>query len=371
MRSGPAVGLWGLPVTREVVPFEPHPWFRGGHAQTIVGRYLPGPRVRLPATYHEVDAGEGDRLVLLDSTPQGWRPGHPSALLVHGLGGCARSPYVRRVAARLVGIGVRIVRMNLRGAGSGFGAARGIYHAGRTEDLRRAGEWLARRAPSSPIALVGFSLGANLVLKLAAEAARQPLDGLDCVLAANPPLDLAACCRHIQRPENRLYDRNFVRLLHREVARLHAAFPDLGPIHLAGATTLYDFDDRYTARRNGFAGAADYYARSSAGPLVPQIEVPGLVVHAADDPFIPVEPFHRIRFPAQLALELNSHGGHLGYFSRKPWGGDRRWLDARLAAWLAQRWAVLGAGSGRLAGRAIPPRSEHGGQDHHAARSLQ
>lgn len=353
------------------VAFEPHPWLKGGHAQTIAGRYLPGPRIRLPATYHELDAEGGDRLIVLDSIPEGWAPGRPSALLIHGLAGCARSPYIRRVSARLLALGVRVVRMNLRGAGSGFGAARGIYHAGRTEDLRHVAEWLARRADGSPIALVGFSLGANLVLKLAAEAARRPLDGLDCVLAANPPLDLAACCRHIQRPENRIYDRNFVRLLHAEVARLHAAFPDLGPVDLSQASTLYDFDEIYTAPRNGFAGAADYYTRSSAGPLVPQIEVEGLVIHAADDPFIPAEPFYQTRFPAGLALELNPHGGHLGYFSRKRWGGDRRWLDARLATWLAERWEVALPGRRRLAGHANPPRIEHGGQNHHAARPVQ
>ncbi len=321
--------------------FEPHPLLRNGHAQTIVGRYLPSPCDRLASRYHEIEAGDGDRLSVLESTPEGWAAGNPAALLVHGLSGCARSAYVVRVAVRLVRLGIQVVRMNLRGAGSGFGGARNIYHAGRTEDLRRVVEWMARRATSSPIALVGFSLGANLVLKLSAEAAARPLDGLDCVLAANPPLDLNACSRHIQRTENRIYDRNFLRLLRAEVIRLHAAFPDLASVNLAKVATLFDFDDLYTAPRNGFAGASDYYSRSSAGPLIPEIEVPGLVVHAADDPFIPIEPFYRIPFPPRLALELNSRGGHLGFLSRTPWGGDRRWLDARLSAWLDARWGEV------------------------------
>ncbi|MBX6314885.1 MAG: alpha/beta fold hydrolase, partial [Isosphaeraceae bacterium] len=229
---------------------------------------------------------------------------------------------------------------NLRGAGSGFGLARSTYHSGKTDDVRAVVRWLTRQAPGSPLALVGFSLGANLVLKLAAEAADEPLEGLDCVLAANPPLDLAACCRHLQRPENRLYDRNFVRLLRAEVRRLHDAFPALGPIDLSHIRNLYAFDEAYTAPRHGFTSAADYYARSSAGPLVPRIRVPGLVVHAEDDPFIPAEPFRAIEFPPQLALELIPSGGHLGYISRSRWQGDRRWLDARLATWLAARWRV-------------------------------
>ncbi|WP_254053840.1 YheT family hydrolase [Singulisphaera sp. GP187] len=316
----------------------PHPWVRGGHTQTIVGRYLPGPRIKFPSTSHVIDVDQGDRLCILDSAPEGWVSGDPGVVLIHGLGGCARAPYVVRVAARLLRLGIRVVRMNLRGAGAGFGLARGIYHAGRTEDVRRVVDWLGSTAPGSPLAVAGFSLGANLALKLAAEAVDRPVEGLDSVLAANPPIDLAACCRHIQRPENRIYDRNFVRLLRAEVARLQARFPDLEPIDLTPAKTLLDFDDLYTAPRNGFRDAVDYYAQSSSGPLIPRIQIPGLVIHAEDDPFIPPDPFRYIKFPPGLALELNSSGGHLGYFSRTRWGGNRRWLDARVAAWFATRW---------------------------------
>jgi predicted alpha/beta-fold hydrolase len=342
-KAGTMTSMTGMRVRGSeptVPPFEPHPWVRGGHRQTIVGRYLPGPRVKLPSVVRAIEADQGDWLCLLDSVPAGWKPGDPGAVLVHGLAGCARAPYVVRVAARLHRLGVRVVRMNLRGAGAGFGLARGIYHAGRSEDVRRVVEWLATQAPGSPLALIGFSLGANLVLKLAAEAADEPLPGLDSVLAANPPLDLAASCRHIQRPENRIYDRNFVRLLRAEVARLHLRFPDLEPADLSRVQTLLEFDDHYTAPRNGFRGADDYYARSSAGPLIPRIPVAGLVVHAEDDPFIPADPFRQIPFPAGLALELVPSGGHLGYFSRTRWEGNRRWLDARLVAWLASRWEL-------------------------------
>jgi predicted alpha/beta-fold hydrolase len=244
------------------------------------------------------------------------------------------------MAGRLVKIGVRVVRMNLRNAGEGFGLAQGIYHAGKTVDVRAVAEWLAAHAPGSPIALIGFSLGGNLVLKLAAEASEVPLKGLDCVLAANSPLDLSACCRNMQKRSRRLYDRNFVKLLRSEVRRLHAKFPDMGPANLQGVDTLYDFDDRYTAPRHGFTGAEDYYARSSAGPMLSQIEVPGLVVHAEDDPFIPVESYRRLAFPPNLALELIPSGGHLGYISRAPWGGDRRWLDSRFCLWLQTRWEI-------------------------------
>jgi uncharacterized protein len=324
----------------EIPPFEPHPWLRTGHAQTIAGRYLANGDLNLPSTAHEVVLDDGDRLSVLESVPAGWCPCDPAAVLVHGLAGCARSPYVVRLARKLVAMGIRVVRMNLRGAGSGFGLARGIYHAGRSDDLREVVAWLGERAPGSPIALAGFSLGANLTLKLAAEVPTRPLDGLDCVIAANPPIDLAACARAMLRPENRLYDWNFVRWLRAQIIRLHRRFPELGRPDLGRIRSVYDFDDRYTAPRNGFASAEDYYARSSTLRLIPRIEHPGIVVHAADDPFIPVEPFQRASFPASLTFELAPHGGHLGYLSRSPWQGGRRWLDARLAAWLAARWGI-------------------------------
>jgi predicted alpha/beta-fold hydrolase len=323
-----------------VPAFEPPPWLRGAHAQTIAGRYLWNGDGRLASERHELALEDGDRLCVLESTLGRWSPGDPVAILVHGLASCASAPYVVRLSRRLLELGVGVVRMNLRNAGDGFGMARGIYHAGRSDDLRVVVAWSAGRAPGSPLGLIGFSLGGNLVLKLAAEAAESPVPGLDCVIAANPPIDLAASARTVGRPENRVYDWNFARWLRREVARLHRAFPELGEPDLDGVSSVYEFDDRYTAPRNGFSSADDYYERSSAAPLIPRIELPGLVIHSEDDPFVPADPFRRAWFPDPLRLELVRHGGHLGYVSRHRWLGDRRWLDARLAAWLAARWGL-------------------------------
>ncbi len=322
-----------------VPPFVPHPWFRGKHAQTIVGRYWGSPGRRLPAAAVEIALPDGDRLVVLDSIPDGWKPPRPAAVIVHGLAGHAETPHVVRLAWRLEQSGVRVVRVNLRGAGAGFGLARGIYHAGRSDDLRVVMNWLSERAPRSPIALAGFSLGANLVLKLASESAAEPVPNFDCVIAANPPLDLAMCARAMERPENRIYDFNFVRWLRAMVNRLHARFPDLGPVNLADVKTLFDFDERYTAPRNNFGNAANYYAKCSVDAALARIPQPGLIVQAQDDPFIPLDAFLRAERPAHVALELVGGGGHLGYLSRDRWQGDRRWLEARLCTWLLSRWA--------------------------------
>ncbi|HEY2158957.1 MAG TPA: alpha/beta fold hydrolase [Isosphaeraceae bacterium] len=355
------------PARDEFPPFEPHPFLRNGHFQTIVARYMPGPRVRLPSIYHQVEVEEDVALAVLESVPASWREGDPCVVLVHGLAGCVRSPYLSRVGLKLFGMGIRVVRMNLRGAGSGYGISRMFYHGGRSEDPRAVIEWLSRRAPDSPIALVGFSLGANVVLKLAGEAAGDPLEALDCVVAANPPIDLKAACEHIRRPQGRIYDQNFIRLLKVEEERLRFAFPELTPCDFSRAGNLIEFDDVYTAPQNGYRDADEYYARSSSVSLIPEIRTPGLVIHAADDPFIPVEPFLTVRFPRPLALELNPHGGHLGYLSRVARGGDRRWLDARIVAYLASRWDIDGGDLGPRPGK----RDHQGGRNHHVRRPLQ
>ena len=331
-------------------PFEPPVWLRSAHAQTILGRYWPSSGARLESTAHEVHLADGDRLLVLESDPPAGSSPRGTAVLVHGLAGCAEGAYMVRLGIRLVNRGIRVVRVNLRNAGLGFGLAKGVYHAGRSEDLRAVLAWLKDRDGFSPVALVGFSLGGNLVLKLAAEAADDPdgVEALDCVLAANPPIDLAASCRRMSQPENRLYDRNFVKWLRRTVRLLHRRFPELGPTDVEDAKTVYAFDDRYTAPRNGFASADDYYERCSLGTALGRIAVPGLIVHAMDDPFVPHEPFEQAVRPPNLVLDLVQHGGHMGFLSRQPWQGDRRWLDARLAGWLDGHWGISGRRDVRL-----------------------
>lgn len=321
--------------------FEPHPLLRGGHAQTICGRYLPARPIRLKSLDHRIEINGEETLSVVESIPESWRAERPAAIILHGLAGCARSPYVERIADRLVRVGVRVVRVNMRNAGSGFGLAKGFYHAGRTEDVVKVVEWLSARCPGSPIAAVGFSLGANLALRLAAETGgSEKLASLDCIVAANPPIDLKASCRFLRRAAGRPYDRHFVRLMRRDVDRLHALFPDLGAFDWTRIRSIYDFDESYTAPRNGFENAEDYYARCSSAPIIPTIELPGLVVHAEDDPFIPVEAFKTTVFPSNLTLELIPFGGHLGYIARRRVDDDRRWLDARIEAWISERWGL-------------------------------
>jgi hypothetical protein len=312
--------------------FRPPPLLSNPHVQTILGAFLPGRGCPPPRRRHVVHLPDGDALLLHENTPPSWRPGDPAALLVHGLTGCHASAHIRRMAALLLARGVRTYRIDLRGAGLGLALARQTYHAGRSEDGRAALAFLRRESPGSPLLLLAVSLGANMALKLAAEAADDPVPGLARVAALNPPIDLARCAELILLPRNRVYERRFTRDLVRDARRRHRHFPDTPRPIFPPGLTLVGFDDVYTAPRNGFRDAADYYRRASAWPLIPRIALPTLILTARDDPFIAVEPFEALRPPPNVEVHIAPFGGHVGYV-----GWDRgvvRWAERRVVDWL-------------------------------------
>jgi predicted alpha/beta-fold hydrolase len=312
--------------------FRPLRFLSNPHLQTLLGNLLRGPAFRHPTLERQVLLPDGDRLVLHDSVPPRWQAGAPIALLVHGLGGSHSSGYMHRVARLLLRRGVRAVRMDLRGSGRGAALARRTYNGGCSEDVRAAALEVLDWSPSSPMLLLGFSLGGNIVLKFAGEAAAQPLPGLRRVAAVAPPIDLVHSARLISAPRNRLYELYFLRNLVRQVRLQQRSFPDQPALRFPPRLTLRRFDDLYTAPRGGFRDALDYYQRASSLPLIGNITVPTLILAARDDPFVPVEPFESLPRLAHLEVCLANHGGHLGFLGRDGAGGIR-WAEQRVVDW--------------------------------------
>jgi predicted alpha/beta-fold hydrolase len=313
--------------------FRPLPLLGNAHVQTVLGTLLTGPVLAPAARLRLIPLADGDRLAAHDNMPAAWRPGDPVALLVHGMGGSHLSGHIQRLAGLLLGRGWRAVRLDLRGNGRGEALARRIYNGACSDDVRAAALAVGRWAPGSPLHLVGFSLGGNVVLKLAGETAADPLANLASVAAANPPIDLAGCVELLGLRRNRLYERHFVDTLRRMVRRQERHFPDRPRTRFPRRMSVRLFDELYTAPRAGFADAADYYRRGSALPLIPHIRVPGLILTARDDPFITVAPFESLRPPAPVRVRIVDRGGHLGYLG---WdgGGIVRWAERRIADWL-------------------------------------
>lgn len=326
----PAMSLPDIP------PFRPARWLRSGHAQTIVGSYLAG-RARLADTRpHRLLLPDGDQLVLHDDCPAAWQPGDRTVLLIHGLGGCFASPYMRRIAARLFGCNVRVFRLDLRGSGAGEHLARLPYHAGLTADLLAAIEYVARQCPGSPLAVVGFSLGGNMLLKLLGELAGEAVGRVTCAVAVCPPIDLHACAARLAGPGGRFYDRYFVRLLCRRLAARQCRNSNtIATDFPRRPRRLREFDDFYTAPVSGFRDVSDYYDRASAAAFIPAIRVPTWIIASRDDPVVDCRPMERIAYPSQVSLTLTDHGGHLGFVARRGVDPDRYWLDWRCLDWLA------------------------------------
>src|SRR5215471_18858429 len=215
-----------LPSIDLIQAFRPFPCLTHPHLQTIIAAELTWSR-EPPSTTHLIELSDGDKIALEVSTPREWQPHDPTVVLLHGLCGCHRSSYMQRLARKLWRFGLRAVRMNLRGCGSGRGLARYPYHSGRSADVLAVLASLQQTTPQSPLTLIGFSLGGNIVLKLAGELSAAVPDNLQCVIAVCPPADLVACSRLLAQPANRFYNRYFTRLLCAEVIDRHSRFPDL------------------------------------------------------------------------------------------------------------------------------------------------
>ena len=316
-------------------PFNPFPFLNNPHVQTVLGSLLSGAGESYPTTPRLLRMDDGDHVALHESFSRNWRSGDPIAILVHGLGGSHRSGYMQRVGGALYRQGVRVVRLDLRGAGASMPHSRKFYNAANSGDLRAVAAQLHVEHPASPLAVVGFSLGGNIALKFAGEEAAAPLPNLRAVAALAPPIDLVRCSEMMAN--HPWYDAFYVRHLIRQVRDHQLCFPDLPPIVFPRGLTLWQFDELYTAARWGYPDAKTYYRTASA--YLPAIRVPTFVLTARDDPFVAVEPFERVAALPNLAVHIVPHGGHLGFVGRDGLGGIR-WAETRLIEWVLARFAA-------------------------------
>lgn len=310
--------------------FRPHPLLRGAHLQTISAALLHPSGTRYRAVEHHVELADGDRIVLHDDCPPQWSNGEPVCLLMHGMAGCHRSPYMIRLADQLSGQGIRVFRMDARGCGAGRDFATGITHAARSDDAHAALLDIQRRCPHSPIDVVGVSLGGNILLKLLGElpgsdsAAAGTLDALRRCVAVAPPIEPAVCSRNLGRRSLSFYCRYFIRLLINRVPPGVAASETWQRLPYKNPPRkLWDFDDAITSQLAGYHDAAEYYEASRAGKVLERIETPTLILAAQDDPLIPAAIFDR-GYPPSVQLHLARRGGHVGFIGRRP---QRYWMD--------------------------------------------
>jgi predicted alpha/beta-fold hydrolase len=323
------VGTWQTEV------FVPRRGLRGGHLQTLASFFLSRSISVSPAEERLIEVEPGVKVLCHCH----WQPDRENALtilIIHGLEGSSDSQYMLGIAAKGMAAGMNVVRMNQRNCGGTDAISPTLYHSGRSQDLAAVARHLIDREGLSHLALAGFSMGGNLVLKLAGEWGREGPAQFCAVAAVCPAVDLGPSADALHLLSNRLYEYYFVIQLRQRLRKKARLFPgrfDLS--RLRSVSTLRDFDDKITAYYCGFTGADDYYARAAAAPVLDRIAVPALILHAANDPFIRILPETRRKILANpnFTFVETDDGGHCSFLAARD-GYDGHWAERQVVEFL-------------------------------------
>src|SRR6266568_6441029 len=330
-------------------PFIPHPVFKQADAQTIGAHFWPG-RFRARDLTHDeerlFEVEPGSR-VLARCRWQANRTEHPTLVMWHGMEGSTASPYMLTSAHKAFRSGFNVIRVNIRNCGGTEHLTPTLYHGGMSEDLRAVISELIERDGLPRLFPIGFSLGGNLVLKLAGEYGDDPPPEVMGLCAVSPSVDLAVTADIINQPSNWIYQQDFLRRLRRRVLTKKKLYPELYDVsEINLVRTIRDFDDRFTAVAHGFASADDYYDQASSIHLIDRIRIPTLIIHAQDDPFIPFAPLEHssARANPYILLIATENGGHVAFIAADPDHEDRFWAENRVVEFCRLRNHRFGGG---------------------------
>lgn len=316
-------------IRRSEYTYRPAWWVRGGHAQTLWGKFFRS-RPAFPTRLERWATPDDDFIELHRLSG---KPGAPRLFFLHGLEGTVRSHYVAGFFGEALERGWAADLLLFRGCGTEPNLAPRFYHSGDTGDLAFALDQVIAEDPETPIVLAGVSLGGNVLLKYLGERGRSVPAQIVGAAAVSVPFDLERGARHISRGFSRIYDRHFLRTLRQKAFAKLERFPDLfDRTELERAESIYEFDDAVTAPVHGFVDAHDYYAKSSSLGWIGRIRTPTLLLSAIDDPFLPSVVLDEVRAIARdnadLSLEFTEHGGHVGFV-----GGSVPWRPRYYAEW--------------------------------------
>lgn len=332
----------GSGVPKWLANFAPRRGLSNGHLQTIVGNYYPRQLFSLEAETEKVlvDAADGSCVVChCHWQAEPVRSSRLTVILVHGLEGSSDSRYIRGIAERAFSAGMNVVRMNMRNCGGTDSLTPTLYHSGLSSDVGAVMEYFAGKYGLERVALIGYSMGGNLVLKLAGEWGRR--GPLVAVATVCPAIDLAAGADALHEPLNRGYEWHFLRGLLRRFRRKAELFPHIyEPAEIGAVRSIREFDHKVVARYCGFASADDYYFRAASARVVDRIEVPTLVLCAQDDPFIRLFDETRERLTANRHIVFTElrHGGHCAFLGSDA-GDEIHWAEAAVVRYVAEAGA--------------------------------
>jgi uncharacterized protein len=333
--------------------FKPHPLLRNPHAMTIAANFWKRPVPLLAGSVTRWFETEPGTKVRAECHWQVDAVRRPTLVVLHGLEGSCDSGYIRGTAEKAWVAGLNVVRLNQRNCGGSEKMSNTLYHSGLSGDVLAVVAELIEQDGMPEVFAVGFSMGGNLVLKMAGELGADAPDELRAVVAVAPALDLAACADALAETRNFIYERHFVQRLKKRMLLKARLFPELFPLAQIGGfgdiATVRDFDDLVTARFCDFRDAGDYYARSSASVVMSEIRLPTLILTSKDDPFVPFAPFENpaIRNNPNITLVATDRGGHCAFISQET-GAERFWAEARIVEFCTQQSRLMNQQDGAV-----------------------
>ncbi|HBI22186.1 MAG TPA: hydrolase [Legionella sp.] len=314
--------------------FKPAWWLTNAHAQTLYSTLMR--RVKAPIDQVErLELPDGDFIDLAWAC-NGLPADAPLVIFLHGLGGGVSSTYVAGQLMAYNRAGWRGVLMHFRGASQEPNRLPRAYHSGDTGDLDFLMNTLAAREPNTKKALVGVSMGGNVVLKWLGEQGAQSL--AQAAVAVSVPYQMRLVADRIHQGFSRVYQKHLLQRLRAVFRRKWEAYPDASPCSLKDLESLrcfWTFDEHVTAPLHGFSHVHAYYREASSRQYLTRITTPTLLIHALDDPFMTPDVLPRLdELSPQVTLELSRQGGHVGFVAGRMPGKAEYWLDQRVPAFL-------------------------------------
>lgn len=297
--------------------FKPLPGLASPHLQMVFSNFSP-PGLEPPSNPLRITVSDGDQLSCHISTPTDWKETDPTIAMVHGLGGSHLSSYMIRLSRKFYQVGARVVRINLRGCGSGFGLNNLPYNSGNSHDIWTVMEALKAQHPHSSIHLIGFSLGGNIIVKMAGEHGERASQLLNCIISVCSPLDLSHSVLSLTQKSNWIYHKYYLKNIFDQGQQW---------IKNKKIRSLYEFDDKVTAPLWGYQSAGDYYDKCSSYKFIHNIRIPCHLVLSSDDPFVDPSVLKRVKLSPNVNVWITSSGGHMGFIS---WTGKEHgyhWMD--------------------------------------------
>lgn len=287
----------------ENLSFRPFPGLASPYLQMIAASIAPCGSSP-PSLTRLIPLDANDLIACVVATPDAWKPEDPTYVLVHGLGGNSDSGYMNRLTRKFTSSGIRTIRINLRGCGKGEGYSSLPYNGGNSSDIKKALEMIKNDSPHSPITLIGFSLGGNIVLKMAAEIKEEAIPLISQILAVCPAFDLRDTEKRIGSKSHWLFHRYYLS---------HLLQQSKAWIGTKRIQSIYEYDEMITAPLWGYANAEDYYTKSSSIHMLDAIQVPCSILLSKDDPFVDYRLLENKPVSKAITVYLTPAGSHMGF----------------------------------------------------------